>query len=148
MNSRIALPTGFVLSVLLAASPCGAQQSRSADGVLAAARARINSDTVLKAYVETQDSATLRRDYLRCDAQSNCEIAGHKRVLVIRLMRLIADTAIVGITTHVTARSPAARRPDGTPLASRTFVDVGFRRWTFVYSNGTWTRTSVGGITS
>ena len=148
MNSRIALPIGGLAIVLLTAAPCGAQQPRSEAGVLAAVRTIIHSDHALSAYVEAQDSAVLRRDYIRCDANNNCEILGHQRVLVIRVLHFNGDTAVVGITTHVMANSPSARRADRTPLASRPFIDAGIRRWTFVYSSGVWTRTKEGGITS
>jgi len=148
VNSRIALSVGALAILVLSAVPCGAQQPRSEAGALAAARAIIHSDNALNGYVEAQDSAAVRRDYIRCDANNNCELLGHQRVLVVRVLHFNGDTAVVGLRAHVMANSPAARRVDGTPLASRPFIDVRLLRWTFVYANGVWTRTQVGGITS
>ena len=148
MNPRIAQSMGAVAILLLAAAPSGAQQPRSAAGVLAVARAMIHSDNALSAYVEAQDSAALRRDYLRCDTNNNCEMSAHQRVLVIRVLHFNGDTALIGIKAYSMANSPAARRVDGTPLESRPFLAVGTHWWTFVYSGGVWTRIKEGGITS
>jgi hypothetical protein len=123
-----------VLSILsvCVTGPVVAQQPRTKDGGLAAVRALIRSDSRLNNTVETADTSTLRRDFVRCGADGkSCTIAENKSVLMIETTRFDHDTLVAILHLRGTAKNVA---DSGHHIGTASVT------WTLVYRDGTWSR--------
>jgi hypothetical protein len=117
-----------------------AQESRTEPTVLSVVRRLVAADALLKQYVETPDSASYTRDYVRCVPNgASCRLQGDKHVMMIKVERLVGDTALVGLLL----RDPGRSLSDST----RSVILPTYLRWTMIFAGGHWSRTKVWGIT-